>query len=125
MKYELEQLVKKQLGIDNDIEYSDFVRDFRSADDGHDGFIYYEDTVKFWKKHKKLIMESLKEDADCCETSIVEFVESFRILESTSLDDIAKALYGQYKEDYDHIYNCLAWYALETAIEKERERIDA
>jgi len=125
MKYELEQLVKKQLGIDNDIEYSDFVRDFRSADDGHDGFIYYEDTVKFWKKHKKLIMESLKEDADCCETSIVEFVESFRILESTSLDDIAKALYGQYKEDYDYIYNYLAWYALETVMYMEQERIDA
>lgn len=130
MKYELEQLVKKQLGIDNDIEYSDFVRDFRSADDGHDGFTYFDETTKFWIDNKTMILESLEQEADEFGISMLEMVRDFNCLTSKgkpmfSQTEIGEALFGKFSRENEYIYSALAWYALEATIEKERERIDA
>ena len=92
-------------------------------DGGFNGFIYYTETVAFWKKYKKIIMEMLENDASGFGVGIVEMVQNFNCLVNTSTkertpdytaDEIGRALYGRYNEELDVIYNALAWYAAET-----------
>ena len=92
-------------------------------DGGFSGFIYYSETVAFWKKYKKIIMKMLENDASEFGTGIVEMVQYFNCLVNTSTkdrtpdytaDEIGRALYGRYNEELDVIYNALAWYAAET-----------
>lgn len=89
---------------------------------GFSGFIYYTETVAFWKKYKKIIMKMLENDASDFGVGIVEMVQNFNCLVNTSTkerkpdytsDEIGRALYGRYNEELDIIYNALAWYAAE------------
>jgi len=88
-------------------------------DSGFDGFIYYFDTVAFWRKYRKLILEMLKNDAENCTSGIVEMVQGFNCLmngniRNYSIDEIGRALYGNFDNEQYTIYNALAWYAAET-----------
>jgi hypothetical protein len=84
------------------------------ADSGFNGFIYYYETVEFFRKAKNLIIEALAIDCDDLGISIIDMVSGFRcICNDWSSDEIGRALYGPYNSDLDVIYNALAWYALE------------
>ena len=87
--------------------------DRHGASGGFSGFIYYTETTAFYDKNKKAILESLAAMAADMGTSIIEMVAGFNCVNST-LDEIARVMYGSGDNDDDGIKNALSWYALET-----------
>jgi hypothetical protein len=84
------------------------------ADSVFSGFIYYSETVEFYRRAKKLIIDALENDASDQGVSVIDLVKSFNCIKGDySSREIAIALYGRYTSDLDVVYNCLAWYALE------------
>lgn len=83
---------------------------------GFGSFIYYSDTVKFWRKFKNDIIAMMKEDCEAInnDKNILFFCCSFNCLKNYDADEIASALYGSYNEENMQIYNGFAWYAAET-----------
>jgi hypothetical protein len=107
--------ISRQMGGKSELlqHYKDVAN--HGADSGFNGFIYYSETVKFWRNNKKLILESLSQLADDLGENVINMVRNFNCIKGDfSTDEIGKALYGSYCEEFDLIYNCLAWYALET-----------
>ena len=81
---------------------------------GFGGFIYYSETVAFARKHRSEIVKSIEELADDLGEGVLEMVQNFNCIKGDyTTTEIGKALYGRYDEEYDYIYNALAWYALE------------
>lgn len=116
--------------IDQDTR--DALRDVANhgADGGFGGFIYYSETVKFFKKNRALILELVNEYAQEFGQSPIDFVHSFNCLKPSPADkygggysrqqdinetqaEIARALYGRLKSDDTQVPNALAWFALE------------
>ena len=85
------------------------------ADSGFSGFIYTKDCVKFWKKYKKDILKLLESVSDNLGQSAVTTIKDFEYIKNSNYteNEIAKALYGKYNQEYDYIYNTMAWFALE------------
>jgi len=87
------------------------------ADAGWSGFSYYSDTVAFFKKNRKEILELAKNQADDFGMSVVEMVKGFRCMKDIDATEheISDVLYGGRLggELGDQIANGLAWYALE------------
>ena len=88
-------------------------------DGGFCGFTYYDDTVSFAKKHKKLITESIKQLADDVGENFTRVIADFNCLKNSGItdDDVITALmYPRSCEEYTvtQVYNALAWYAGET-----------
>lgn len=88
-------------------------------DGGYCGFIYYDETNAFTKKHKKLIIENVMQFADEIGESFTKVIADFNCLKNTGItdDDVITALmYPRSCEEYTvtQVYNALAWYAGET-----------
>lgn len=86
---------------------------------GFRGFTYYDDTVSFSKKHKKLIVENIVQIADEIGESSTKVIADFNCLKNTGIkeDDVMMALMSPRSCDEDvlrQVYNGLAWYAGET-----------
>ena len=95
---------------------------------GYCGFIYYDDTVAFTKKHKKLIIENVKQFADDVGESFTEVIANFNCLKNTSIteNDVMLSLMSPRScEEYivTQVYNALAWYAGETVAHEYVEYI--
>jgi len=84
------------------------------ADSGFSGFIYYADTIAFFRKHRKNIVALAEYLADEMGDDAVTMVKNFRCLNGLyEYSDIAKAMYGNFNDEYTTIYNALSWFALE------------
>ena len=88
-------------------------------DGGYCGFIYYTETTAFSKKHKKLIIENVKQLADDVGESFTKVTANFNCLKKSGItdNDVMMALMSPWScEDYTvvQVYNALAWYAGET-----------
>ena len=84
------------------------------ADSGFSGFIYYADTIAFFRKHRKNIVALAEYLADEMGEDAVTMVKNFRCLNGFyEYSDIAKAMYGNFNDEYTTIYNALSWFALE------------
>ena len=86
---------------------------------GYGGFVYYDDTIAFAKKHKKIILENVKQFADEIGESFAKVIADFSCLKKSGItdDDVITALmYPRSCEEYiiTQVYNALAWYAGET-----------
>ena len=86
---------------------------------GYCGFIYYDDTVSFAKKHKKLVIENIKQLADDVGENFTKVIAGFNCLKNSGItdDDVITALmYPRSCDEYvlQQVYNALAWYAGET-----------
>ena len=85
---------------------------------GVSNFTYTKDTVPFAAQNFAAIMHSISGDvADCGAESAADMMATWNSLECLPADeDIAAVLY--YKdptdENYNTVFNSLAWYALET-----------
>ena len=96
-------------------------------DGGYCGFIYYDDTVAFTKKHKKLIIENVEYFADdVVGESFTKVIADFNCLKKSGItenDVITALMYPRSCEEYTvtQVYNALAWYAGETVT---REYVD-
>jgi hypothetical protein len=86
------------------------------ATGGFSGFTYYDDTVPFAKRNKKLILESLTEmDQQIENVGLLAFIASFNCFKGMDItqDSIARAIYTGKGDDVITVFNALAWYALE------------
>lgn len=87
------------------------------ADAGWSGFTYYTDTCRFYRRHRKAIMQRLAEDADSMGVDWLAMVAGFNCLRPLELTprQVAAACYGEGDEDIrQQVENALAWYTLET-----------
>ena len=88
-------------------------------DGGFCGFIYYDETNAFTKKHKKLIIENVKQLADDVGENFTKVIADFNCLKNSGIteNDVMLALMSPRScEEYiiTQVYNALAWYAGET-----------
>ena len=84
-------------------------------DGGYCGFIYYTETTAFAKKHKKLIIENVKQLADEVGESFTKVIADFNCLKNTGItdNDVMMALMSPKSCDeyvIQQVYNALAWY---------------
>lgn len=84
------------------------------ASSGFYGFIYYLDTVDFYKKNRSSILNLLKEQAQ--ETGLMSTAIGFAksLIDGVDYDDIAATLYGTDDQFDTWTANSLAWHALES-----------
>ena len=102
-------------GVDSDnIEQLDNVR---NGSDGYGGFIYYNETAKFWEDNKDCIKENMHELAEDLGEDLITMIKgfgNFKDDDDITYDVIGEALYGQYNYDKNmYIYDTFAKYALE------------
>lgn len=88
---------------------------------GFSGFIYYSDTVKFAKKHKKLIMALAKDQAYEFGMNTIEMLKGFNCFEGVDVESYF--IYGD-KSDETTILNGLAWYAGEEVCRAAQDIIE-
>lgn len=86
---------------------------------GFGGFIYYSDTVAFYKRYRALINRMTLEMASEFGEQPIDFVASFRCVndDDENRQDIGICLYGgnlSKLSDDCHVPNALAWFAAET-----------
>lgn len=108
--------VKNQLGVNLPEFWDELDNVCRSpygAAAGFSGFIYYSDTVSFWRAHRSDIKALMNEEADSMGESVLNMVCGFGGLKDYETEEIARALYGNYDDDLNQIYNVFAWFALE------------
>lgn len=85
---------------------------------GFGGFIYYSDTVAFYKRYRKMINKMVFSLADDLGEDAVNMVASFRCVndDTETRQDIGRCIYGgnlRGLSDDCHIPNALAWFAAE------------
>lgn len=82
---------------------------------GFGGFIYYSETVEYWRKNRKKITLLMEYQAEAIGyENTLEMVQNFNSLQGNyTTDEIARALYGRFDDNLTQIYNTFAWYALE------------
>ena len=89
------------------------------ADTGFSGFTSYNDTVKFFQKHREGIVSHMEQTAIDLGTDIISMVKSFGIFRcfmvKPTTSEVGKALWdtGHYWSELNELYNVFAWYALE------------
>lgn len=80
---------------------------------GYSGFMYYNDTVAFWRKYRNDITTHMKNFASDLDESIGDFLSSFNCFKGYDQDELLEAFYGSYNDEFTTIYNGFAWYAAE------------
>lgn len=80
---------------------------------GYSGFIYYTDTVAFWRKYRTDITNHMKNFASDLGESMCDFLSNFNCFNGYDQDELLEAFYGRYNDEYTTIYNGFAWYAAE------------
>ena len=91
-------------------------------DGGFNGFIYYRDTVSFYKRHKKDILEMARNMANDLGENLMEMIGGFGCLkyydykskkwiDTEGQDAIGETIYGGKVNDV--VANALAWFAAE------------
>ena len=80
---------------------------------GYTGFIYYEDTVAFTKKHLVLIMQHLNNCADDLGFNALDLLSGFNCFKNMSDYEVFDGLMNPDSDDRQTVYNGLAWFALE------------
>lgn len=115
----LKEAVVRQIGgEDNARDYFPDVCKHGSGG-GFPGFIYYKDTLYFWKRYKLLILEYAEELAKDLGEETIVMVQNFNGIKGDyTLTEISKALYSGLRsnrenDDYVPIFNTMARFALE------------
>lgn len=84
-------------------------------DGGFHGWVWYTETVKFWKANRKLILEMAEEQAQEFGMGMLEMIQGFGVFrhDPISVDDLARALYQGKGDDAQVVGNVMAWYPAE------------
>lgn len=82
------------------------------ADAGWHGFIYYRETIPFFKRNKAEILQLAKNQADDFGSEMLQMIAGFTCLK-TDVETVADAIYNPRTKDDENVRNALAWYALE------------
>jgi len=88
------------------------------ANIGISGFIYYSETISFYKKNRPAIASHIEQTAAEFGIDIFSMVQNFGVFrnsEKPTPSEIGKALWdkSQTHPDLTSLYNVFAWYALE------------
>lgn len=83
------------------------------AGGGHSGFIWYSETVAFFDRNKKEILELAIDQAEDFGMDILTMIAGFNCLKGYTTNDIAAAIYGRSNPESQTVKNALAWFALE------------
>jgi hypothetical protein len=88
------------------------------ADIGISGFIYYSETIAFFKKNRATIASHMERTAAEFGTDIFSMVQGFGVFRNSGKptpSEVGKALWdsGQSYPELNSLYNVFAWYALE------------
>lgn len=81
---------------------------------GYGKFVYYNDTVDFFKKYRSEIITLVKEQAAEFGQNPIELVLSFNCINDDEFENVAKCLYGRLDDDCTYVANGLTWFAAET-----------
>lgn len=119
MNTKLQNAVLSQLGYDELTEecratLEDITN--HGINGGFSGFIYYTDTIAFFKKNRGAIIELVREMAQDFGQDPIEMVANFNCIRPADFEtreEIARALYGRIKADDTQVPNALAWFAAE------------
>lgn len=83
---------------------------------GYRGFGHHKDTVAFYRKNKKEIIEILISQAQEFGEDILTMISNFNcFIYHYTANKIFSAL-SRYDEEYIQLYNCLAWYVAEEVV---------
>lgn len=128
---ELQKAVINQLGYDSlDVDSANELSNVMhgGANAGFTGFIYYNETCKFFEDNKELIMAQLLEDRwSIGYTSLTEMLSSFNCLKDVDTYNIEQFLINsddESNEDETTLKNGLALYALETVAYQLEKQIN-
>ena len=86
------------------------------ASGGYSGFTYYTDTVSFFRRNRKDIVEMVKNMAREMGETAHTIVCGFNCLapcDDQTMESVARCLYGRITDDDTQTANALAWFALE------------
>jgi hypothetical protein len=88
------------------------------ADGGFPGFIYYCDTLAFFRRNRQDIVKNIELRAKELGEDIIGMVRGFGVFRyetPPSVNDIGRALWGAdtLKDDLTSLYNVFTWFALE------------
>lgn len=85
----------------------------QGIDGGYHGFIYYADTVAFFRRNAAVILELAALVADDVGEDMLTLIQGFGCFRNDrpSQGDLGKALYQGKGEDATTILNCMAWFA--------------
>ena len=83
------------------------------ADGGFPGFVYYNDTQKFYRRHRSDIVAMAEEMSGDLGVDVIDMIRHFGCFRGRDVETscIARALYGNV--DDPEVPNALAWFALE------------
>lgn len=120
MNTKLQNAVIRQLGLTRkDEELTSTLENIcnHGISGGFSGFIYYTDTIAFFKKNRKAIIELVREMAQDFGQNPIDMVSGFNCLtdDFETREEIARALYGRLHSDDTQVPNALAWFAAEEA----------
>jgi hypothetical protein len=87
------------------------------ANVGFGGFIYYNETIAFFKANRKDIVSHMEQTAAELGTDIISMVQGFGVFrhsEKPTPSEVGRALWDSKKDlELTSLYNVFAWYALE------------
>jgi len=88
------------------------------ANVGFGGFIYYSETIAFYKANSEDIVAHMENMAAELGTDIIAMVQGFGVFrnsEKPTVLEVGRALWGtgKIREELTSLYNVFAWYALE------------
>ena len=115
-------VVKQSGGWENFREMAKDVAE-HGADSGFSGWIYYRETMNFFRKNRKTILQYADELASYSGDDVLSLIQGFGIFRTAPIrmDDLAKALYTGKGPEVTRVYNIMAWFALE---EVARDYVD-
>jgi len=81
---------------------------------GFHGFIYYVDTVKFYKRNRDAIMDYARDMASDLGMNVLDMIGGFNCLrDSATSEEVGGTVYGRGAEIDTQVANALSWFALE------------
>jgi hypothetical protein len=88
------------------------------ADGGFPGFIYYSDTIRFFQRNRKDIVNNIEQTASELDEDVIQFVQSFGVYRNTTPPtpgEVGRALWdsAHLDDELTSLYNVFSWYALE------------
>ena len=85
------------------------------ADKGFPGWISYKETMEFFRKNRKIILEHAEEMAQDLGENVLSMIQGFGIFRDAPIDtqDLAKALYTGKGPEVARVYNIMSWFVLE------------
>lgn len=88
---------------------------YHGASAGFGQFVYYKDTLAFYRKNKGDIMALAKEQAEDFGIDVLKMIKDFGCLKNIKLTpyEIAEALHSHGDDNIEQVQNAMAWYALE------------